>query len=156
MKKIIATALSILVGVFGYTIADKELSARVDELEASVSSMQEEISSLHAREPATEPESTTTEPDVGTDIPDGFLENIVQIDFNLPDTGDFATITATLDGSTIYTDSQVLDGSDYELTVSGLDPTSLLKVFINEKLYYKCSIDFSTTPCRISNITIYN
>ena len=47
MKKIIATALSLIVGVFGYTIADRELSARVDDLEASVSSMQEEMSSLH-------------------------------------------------------------------------------------------------------------
>lgn len=46
MKKIVATALSLLLGVFGYTIADKELSARVDELEVSVSRMQEEINSL--------------------------------------------------------------------------------------------------------------
>lgn len=46
MKKIVATALSLLLGVFGYTIADKELSARVDELEVSISSMQEEINSL--------------------------------------------------------------------------------------------------------------
>ena len=53
MKKIIATALSLIVGVFGYTIADRELSARVDDLEASVSSMQEEMSSLHETHTAT-------------------------------------------------------------------------------------------------------
>ena len=47
MKKIIATALSLIVGVFGYTIADKELSARVDDLELSVSSIQEEMSKTH-------------------------------------------------------------------------------------------------------------
>lgn len=59
MKKIIATALSLIVGVFGYTIADKELSTRVDDLEASVSSMQEEISSLHDTKPTTIPETIT-------------------------------------------------------------------------------------------------
>lgn len=48
MKKIIASALSLIVGVFGYTIADKELSTRVDNLEASVSSMQEEIDILQS------------------------------------------------------------------------------------------------------------
>lgn len=56
MKKIVATALSLLLGVFGYTIADKELSARVDELEVSVSRMQEEINSLKN---ATETTTTT-------------------------------------------------------------------------------------------------
>ncbi|MBP3333832.1 MAG: hypothetical protein J6M35_07290 [Clostridia bacterium] len=70
MKKIIAAALSILLGAFGFTITDKKTEKRLDELEASVSSMQEEISSLHARKPATEPESTTTDSDVGTESPE--------------------------------------------------------------------------------------
>ncbi len=70
MKKIIAAALSILVGAFGYTIADKELSSRVDELEASVSSMQEEISSLHETKPTyIIPTTTTTRHDTSTTRP---------------------------------------------------------------------------------------
>ena len=48
MKKIIAAALSILVGTFGFTIVDKELIERVDNLEYSVSSMQERIDQMES------------------------------------------------------------------------------------------------------------
>ena len=57
MKKIIAAALSILVGACGFTIVDKRTDKRVEDLEQSVSSMQEEINSLHCLEEY----STTTE-----------------------------------------------------------------------------------------------
>ncbi|MGN1478819.1 MAG: hypothetical protein ACI4XH_03555 [Acutalibacteraceae bacterium] len=63
MKKIIAAAISILVGTFGFTIVDKELIERVDNLEYSVSSMQEQIDQM---EPST---YETTKANVITSMP---------------------------------------------------------------------------------------
>lgn len=46
MKKIIAAALSVLIGAFGFTIVDKTIEQRVSDLEYSVSSLVEENNSL--------------------------------------------------------------------------------------------------------------
>ena len=46
MKKIIAAALSILVGAFGYTIAETSIDSRVANLEAECSSLHNVVSSL--------------------------------------------------------------------------------------------------------------
>lgn len=47
MKKIIAAALSILVGAFGYTIVDSAIEDRVATLESEVVELREEVSRYH-------------------------------------------------------------------------------------------------------------
>lgn len=47
MKRIIAAALSILVGAFGYTIVDKAIEDRVATLESEVVELREEVSRYH-------------------------------------------------------------------------------------------------------------
>lgn len=47
MKKIIAAALSILLGAFGYTIVDKAMEDRVATLESEVVELRGEVSSYH-------------------------------------------------------------------------------------------------------------
>ncbi len=47
MKKIIAAALSVLVGAFGYTIVDSTIENRVSRLESEVYELREEISNQH-------------------------------------------------------------------------------------------------------------
>lgn len=47
MKKIIAAALSVLVGAFGYNIVDKEIEDRVTSLESEVVELREEVSKYH-------------------------------------------------------------------------------------------------------------
>lgn len=47
MKKIIAAALSILVGAFGYTIVDKALENRVTNLESEIVELRAEVSQYH-------------------------------------------------------------------------------------------------------------
>lgn len=47
MKRIIAAALSVLVGTFGYTIVDKALEDRVATLESEVVELREEVSGYH-------------------------------------------------------------------------------------------------------------
>ncbi len=83
------------------------------------------------------------------------VEQSTQVHITLPNTGEFGTITATLDGTSIISDSQLLDGSYYEFTVSGAESTSVFKAFVNGKLIYKCNINFTTTPCNISNSANY-
>jgi len=47
MKKIIAAALSVLVGAFGYTIVDQAMEDRVTNLESEVVELREEVSRYH-------------------------------------------------------------------------------------------------------------
>lgn len=47
MKRIIAAALSVLVGAFGYTIVDKALEDRVATLESEVVELRQEVSEYH-------------------------------------------------------------------------------------------------------------
>ena len=47
LKKIIAAALSVLVGAFGYTVVDKALEDRVATLESEVVELREEVSRNH-------------------------------------------------------------------------------------------------------------
>ena len=83
------------------------------------------------------------------------VEQSTQIHVTLPDTGDEGVITATLDSTQIITDIRTLDGVDYTFTVSGSEPNSVFKVFIDGKLIYKCDIDFTSTPCDIKNAQSY-
>lgn len=83
------------------------------------------------------------------------VEQTTQVHITLPDTGDYGTITATLDGSTIISDNRILDGSDYAFDVTGSESTSVFKAFVNGKLIYKCNINFTTTPCSIFNTATY-
>ncbi|MBR5562419.1 MAG: DUF4474 domain-containing protein [Clostridia bacterium] len=61
MKKIIATALSILVGAFGYTIVDQAIEDRVTNLEYAVSSLEAVVESYH-NAPTTKSPITTQLP----------------------------------------------------------------------------------------------
>ncbi len=83
------------------------------------------------------------------------VEQTTQVHITLPDIGDFGTITATLDGTLIITDSRMLNGEYYEFSVTGSESTSIFKAFIDGKLVYKCNINFTTTPCSISNTATY-
>ncbi|MBQ8574789.1 MAG: PASTA domain-containing protein [Clostridia bacterium] len=160
MKKIIAAAMSVLLGAFGFTITDKKVEERLDDLEASVSSMQEEISSLHARKPIETTTTTTTEPytddSATSNFWDDFYNETAIIDITLPNTGAYGYISATLDGSELTAESLVLDGSVYPITVHDSGSISLFKAYVNGKLVYKCNIDFTTTPCSIYNVATYD
>lgn len=83
------------------------------------------------------------------------VEQSTQIHVTLPDTYDEGTITATLDSTQIITVVRTLDGTDYPFTVSGSEPNSVFKVFVDGKLIYKCDIDFTATPCDVKNTQTY-
>ena len=61
MKRIIAAALSVLVGAFGYTIVDQAVEDRVTSLESEVIELREEVSRYHPHEQfTTSPASEST------------------------------------------------------------------------------------------------
>ena len=67
MKRIIAAALSVLVGAFGYTIVDQAMEDRVTNLESEVVELREEVSRYHPKyETSFDDITTTTEEDIIT------------------------------------------------------------------------------------------
>ncbi len=84
------------------------------------------------------------------------IEQTTQLHITLPNTGDYGTITATIDGVSYMSETVLLDGCDYEFTVTGSEPASVFKAFVDSQIVYKCNINFTTTPCNIYNSTIYN
>ncbi|MBP3938725.1 MAG: Stk1 family PASTA domain-containing Ser/Thr kinase [Clostridia bacterium] len=84
------------------------------------------------------------------------VEQSTYINITLPTLGEYGTITASLDGVNILTvDRYYLDGSSYSFAINGHKAASNLKVFVNNKLVYKCDIDFTKSPCEISNISTF-
>lgn len=102
----------------------------------------------------------------GTKVPKGtavtikisrgeLIEQSTEVGVNLPNTNDNAMITVTLDGVNVLTSAEILNGKYFKIPVKGSEASSVLKLFIDGKLYYKCNINFTKTPCSISNQTTY-
>lgn len=84
------------------------------------------------------------------------IERTTKVQIVLPDLKTSATISATLDSTVILTDTnKYLDGSGYYISVTGSESDSVLKVSIDNQLIYKCTIDFTTSNCTVSNVTTY-
>ena len=83
------------------------------------------------------------------------VEQSTVINVNLPNTGSYGTISASLDNADILNVEQYLDGSAYSFTIDGYKSDSVLKVFVNGKVIYKCDLNFTVSPCEISNVTTY-
>lgn len=83
------------------------------------------------------------------------VEQTATLHVTLPNTGDYASISATLDGVNIITTSETLNGRDYQIYATGSESSSVFKFFVEGKLIYKCNINFMTTPCTISNTSTY-
>ena len=85
------------------------------------------------------------------------VEHFTNVSITLPVENVNATITASLNGKSVsLSKSNVyLDGSSYQLPVTGSGSASKLKVFLNGQTYFECTIDFSDSDCDISNYTYY-
>lgn len=83
------------------------------------------------------------------------IEQTTVVHVTLPSVYTTGTISATLDGENVMTSFVTLNGSDYSVNVTGSEPDSVFKFFVEGKLVYKCSINFTTTPCTISNSASY-
>lgn len=76
--------------------------------------------------------------------------------FYLPDVDSFGTVSASLDSNVVLTETDVkLNGSRFTVPVSGSEADSIFKISIDNQLVYKCSIDFSSPDCTLSNVVTY-
>lgn len=85
------------------------------------------------------------------------VEYSTTVSFKLPDENVSATITASLNGRSIslITSHVTLNGMEFTVPVTGSGSGSKLKVFLDGKTYYECTIDFSTPSCNITNDVYY-
>ena len=81
------------------------------------------------------------------------IEQTTAVTVKLPTSGSTGSLTVTLDGVNVGTYSVKLDGSDYTFNVTGHEALSVLKVFIDNNIIFKCNINFTTDPVTISNQT---
>lgn len=170
MKKIIAAALSILLGSIGYTVVDKTLEKRVENLEISLSSVVEENGKPEESSATETPTVIRTNTTCKTDslIPD-YVHALLKV--KLPDYGGLeAYLSCTGDnwiisgsGANVY-----LDGSEISVLVH-FNPLFALysnAITINLELpsnraevYYKlmtCNISCKNNKLYVSNVKYYD
>ena len=103
----------------------------------------------------------------GTKIPKGsavtitvsrgvLVERNATVSFNLPYTGESGNVTVTLDGVSVLSDNLILDGSKKTIEVTGSESASILRIFVDSTLIYKCNINFTVSPAKVSNIATYS
>lgn len=144
MKKIVATALSLLVGAFGYTIVDKSIDQRVTDLEMTVSFYSDEISVLNSKIDS---------------INSNFAPKTAHIDCILSELYDDAEVKYTFDpdsGEWFFMDSPYNGGELFKIPVC-LENNSEkeLYVYINDTLYYYCKVENINANLYISNQEYY-
>ena len=83
------------------------------------------------------------------------IEQSTNISVTLPKYNGQGNVTATLDDTTVFTGTCTLDGSNVEVTVRGYEATSVFKFFVDGKLIYKCTVNFTSSPVALSNETTY-
>lgn len=83
------------------------------------------------------------------------IEQSTNISVTLPKYNGQGNVTATLDDTTVFTGTCILDGSNVEVTVRGYEATSVFKFFVDGKLIYKCNVNFTSSPVALSNETTY-
>mgnify|MGYP003309497002 CR=1 FL=1 len=63
----------------------------------------------------------------------------------------------TLDGTNILTKYSVrMDGSEFSFDVTGFESLSVVKLFIDGVLYYKCNVNFTSDSPQAINETYYS
>jgi len=85
------------------------------------------------------------------------VEQTTSITVMLPESdNELATVTATLDGTTVFTKYDVLiDGSEITFEVKGSESLSVVKFFIDGLVYYKCNINFTSDSPAAFNETYF-
>ncbi|MBQ8782228.1 MAG: Stk1 family PASTA domain-containing Ser/Thr kinase [Clostridia bacterium] len=78
------------------------------------------------------------------------------VKFRLPLSGDFRKVEVLLNGEVIKTDENVLMiGIDYSVEVKGYGANDKLEAYIDNQLYYECSINFTSASPNIYNETTH-
>lgn len=85
------------------------------------------------------------------------VEQTVEITIDLPDkNNEPVQLVVTLDGTTIKSTPVNLNGDSYSFSVKGFEALSVVKVFLDANLYYKCNINFTNVSPKPTNEITYN
>ena len=79
------------------------------------------------------------------------IEQSTNVEVTLPNTGEYALVTATLDSEEVFSQTVLLDGSSFSIEVSSSEATSVFRVFADGNIIFKCNINFTATPVLITN-----
>ncbi len=104
-------------------------------------------------------------PVVGTSVAQGTKVKVVlslgqkattkDITVKLPSSGN-GSIVYKLNGNTVHTSASYnFYGQNYTVSVTGAGASDAVEVYVNDNLYFSCSIDFTSTPPKVSNVTDY-
>jgi beta-lactam-binding protein with PASTA domain len=90
---------------------------------------------------------------VSTGVP---LSSEAKIVFNLPSKSSRGTLEVFVNNELSQEKPVLLDGSSYELLVQGSGENKAVKVYIDGKEHYTCTVNFTTNPAVVTNATYTN
>ena len=76
-----------------------------------------------------------------------------EIKLNLPSSGTRGSFEVFVNNESIINKSLLLDGSEYPFTIEGSGSDVSVKIYIDNKEYYTCTVDFTQSPAVVSNGT---
>ena len=79
--------------------------------------------------------------------------SIATIDMNLPSSGSRGSFEVFVNNESVMSKSLLLDGSIYPFQIEGSGENASVKIYIDNKEYYTCIIDFTKDPAVVTNGT---
>ena len=76
---------------------------------------------------------------------------IASFEINLPNTGSTGAFEIFVNNETIGKKTLLLDGNKYPVQIEGSGENVLAKIYIDNKEYYSCTIDFTKNPATVTN-----
>ena len=77
------------------------------------------------------------------------------ISIKLPSSG-MGSIVYKLNGNTVHTvPSQTFYSQLYTASVTGVGSSDAVEVYVNDNLYFSCTVDFTQSPPAVSGVTDY-
>ena len=138
----------------------------VEEAEAMINSVQLIMDSEIKEENSNEPAGTVIAqtPEAGEKVMPNSKVSIVisngipesseaTININLPSSGSRGTFEVFVNNESVVSKSLLLDGSPYPFTIEGSGENVSVKIYIDNKEYYTCIVDFTQSPALITNGT---
>ncbi len=104
-------------------------------------------------------------PVVGTEVEEGSSVSVVvslgqkattrDISIKLPTSGT-GSIVYKLNGNTVHTvPGYTFYGQLYTTSVTGVGASDAVEVYVSDNLYFSCTVDFTTSPPTVTNVTDY-
>ena len=76
-----------------------------------------------------------------------------EIKLNLPSTGSRGSFEVFVNNESLMNKSLLLDGSEYPFTIEGSGSDVSVKIYVDNKEYYTCTVDFTQSPAVVTNGT---